>query len=101
MEEMVTIKCKDMIEALGLNSLSSEEKDNLVSQMSEIISNKIILKVMEKISENDASELSGYLESGNMEKVNNFLNEKVPNFSDIMQTELNIFQEEMLKKVRV
>jgi hypothetical protein len=98
MEKTVTIKCKDMIEALGLNSLSLEEKDGLISQMSEIVSNKIILKVIGRISGTEANELNGYLNNGNMDKVSNFLNEKVPDFSNIMQTELNIFQEEMIKR---
>jgi len=98
MEKTVTIKCKDMIAVLGLNNLSLEEKDGLISQMSEIVSNKIILKVIGKISGAEANELNGYLDNGSMDKVSNFLNEKVPNFSNIMQTELSIFQEEMIKR---
>ncbi|MFA5207854.1 MAG: hypothetical protein WC938_02745 [Candidatus Paceibacterota bacterium] len=99
MEKTVTIKCRDMIEALGLNNLPLEEKDSLVSQMSDIVSSKIILKVMETISGEEANELNGYLESGLMGKVDSFLNQKVPNFSSIIQTELNNLQEEMLKKI--
>jgi hypothetical protein len=99
MEKTVTIKCRDMIEALGLNNLPAEEKDSLVSQMSDIVSSKIILKVMETINGEEANELNGYLESGLMGKVDSFLNEKVPNFSNIIQTELNNLQEEMLKKI--
>lgn len=101
MEKTVTIKCRDIIEALGLNNLSPEEKDNLISQMSDIVSNKIILKVINKISGEEANELNNYLEEGDMNKVDNFLNEKVPDFSDIIQSELNIFQGEMLKRVGV
>jgi hypothetical protein len=98
MEKIVTIKCRDMIEALDLNGLSSEDKDNLIGQMSDIVCNRIVLQVMEKISEKEADELSNYLEDGDMDKVDKFLNEKVSDFSNIIQIELNNFQEELLKK---
>jgi hypothetical protein len=97
--ESVTIKCRDIIEELGLNNLSSEKKDELISQMSNIVSDKIILKVIERINEDEVIELNSYLDSGKMDKVDSFLNNKVSDFSNIIQAEINNFQEEMLKKI--
>jgi hypothetical protein len=101
MEKTITIKCKNIIETLGLESLSTKEKDNLIGQMVNIIFDKIILRVMEKINEEEASELNGYIESGDMNKVNNFLKEKVSNFSSIIQEELDNLEKEIVKRYNI
>ena len=100
MEKTVTIKCRDMIEALGLGNLSTEEKDKLISDMSDVATGKIILRVIGRLSEEDANALNQYVEKGSMEAIDKLLNEKVPDFAEIVQEEINKLQEEMLKKVK-
>lgn len=100
MEKTVTIKCRDMVEALGLSNLSSEEKDKLISEISDVATGKIILRVIGRLSEEEASTLNQYVEKGNMDAVDKLLNEKVPDFANIVQEEISKLQEEMIKKVK-
>lgn len=99
MEKTVTIKCRDMIETLGLNSLSLDDKEDMIEKMSDIVSSRIILRVLERVNEAEAKEINGYVEAGDMDKLNVFLGSKVPDFSGIIQSEIDTLQEDMLKRV--
>jgi len=88
-----------MIKVLGLGGLSKEKQYEIIEEMSEIISDRVLLKVMDKISKDDAIKVNKMIESNDLSGVDEFLDSKVPDFSNILQEELNIFKEEMIKVV--
>ena len=99
MSNQILIKCEDMIKVLGLGGLSKEKQYEIIEEMSEIISDRVLLKVMDKISKDDAIKVNKMIESNDLSGVDEFLDSKVPDFSNILQEELNIFKEEMIKVV--
>lgn len=101
MANKILIKCDDMIKLLGLNDLSSEKKEELVQEMSEIVSDRVLLKVVDKISKDEAIELNKMFEKNDMDGVSNLLDSRIPDFANILQDELNIFKEELVNNLGV
>ncbi len=97
--QKITIQGKDLIKELGLENLSVDEQEKLVSDMSEVVYERVLLRVVEELSDEEATELNNLFEKGNMEKIDQYLRDRVPDFASILKKEIEKYQEEMIKNI--
>ena len=86
----------NIIQDLGLDKLSAEEQAKALMEVGKIIFQRVILRVMDELSEEDKNEFDKLLD----EKMNdetailNFLQSKLPNFNDLVNEEVAGFKKE-------
>ena len=86
----------DLLIVLGLETLSDEDKAELVSQMTSTVQKATVLRVLDNLSEEKKSELDSLLNSDDADKINAFLETEVPNFADLINEETVKFKRAML-----
>ena len=84
----------NLVEALGLDTIPGEKKDALLTQMQEVVENRINLEVLSILTEEQKGELNKILDSdGDLLK---FLRESIPNFDIMVAETVANFKKEML-----
>ncbi|MFA6252023.1 MAG: hypothetical protein WCX74_01330 [Candidatus Paceibacterota bacterium] len=96
-KEKISIQCKDIIQELNLENLSEDEQVEMISEMSDVVYEKIILKILEKLSDEDSVVLTNLLSAEKFDEATDFINEKIPNFEEVMDEEITDFQDELIK----
>lgn len=96
-QEKIAIQCKDIISELHLDYLSLEEQEEMISEMSEVVYEKIILRLIEKLEASDVESLNAILDDEKYDEAGAFLSEKVPDIDKIIDEEISEFQEEIIK----
>lgn len=86
---------ENIIGLLGLESLPEAEKHAMLEKMTALIQKRLMLRVMDALSEEDAQKMAR-LEQ-NPQEIFAFIAEKVPNFEEIVKEEVIKLKEEMLK----
>ncbi len=99
-KDKITIQGKDLIKELGLEDLPLEKQEKLIKEMSNMVYDKVLLRVMENLSGQEAKEINDYLDNKEYEKADKYIADKVPNFAAILKQEIEKFGEEMIKRVK-
>lgn len=86
----------DIIKELGLEGLPEEEKDNLVSGLSQALQTRLSLRVMELLSESEKAEMEQLVAAGDDQKVGQYVAAKIPGLDSIMRQELTKLKEELV-----
>lgn len=89
---------QNIIEALGLDKLPAEEQAEILMDMSRIVYQNIMLRVINEIKEEDKDEVDAFLEKNadNQEAVYEFFKSKVPNIDEIAKEEVEKLQKDNL-----
>ncbi len=89
----------DLIKELGLENLSKEEQEKLLLEMGEIIQQRVMLRVAEKMSDEDKEKFVKILEEkkegSQIVEVEGFVKEKVPEIEDIILEEIGRYKQEI------
>jgi hypothetical protein len=101
MIKKITIKGINMIEALGLGGLPEKKQDEIIKRMSNIIHNRILLKMVKKMNKKDIELMNGLLKKKDNKGIDKFLEKKFPDFTETWKKEVVGFREEMIKGSRV
>lgn len=94
-EEIKDLLNENIIGLLGLEALPDEEKLSLLNKMSELVWKRVLLRIMERFSEEEARELEAIL--NDEEKVFQYLSDKSPDFLDILKEEIVKIKAEMVE----
>jgi hypothetical protein len=86
---------ENIIGLLGLESLPDNEKQAMLEKMTELIQKRLMLRVMDVLSEEDAKQMADV--EKNPQEILALIAEKVPNFEDLVKEEVVKLKEEMLK----
>lgn len=74
----------DIMQYLGLDKLSQDKQDEVLSKIGEIILKKIFIETVDKLSEGDRVEFERMLKEGtDADSIEKFLNTRIENY-DIM-----------------
>lgn len=87
----------DFAKKLGIDSLPVEKQEEIVKRMADVLDKRIILRVMDELSEDEVMEINATFVSENREEALKILEKKIPNFDKIFLEEVNKLKEEMLK----
>lgn len=76
---------EDIMQYLGLNKLSQDKQDEILSKIGEIILKKIFIETVDKLGEADRMEFEKMLKEGSdADKIEKFLNTKIENYDMII-----------------
>lgn len=96
----IVIQGKDLINELGLENLSVETQAELIDRMSDVVYKRVLLQVMDKLSEKDVAELNEFFDGKGDKNPEEIIRDKVPDFASLLKEEIDKFGEEMIKKVK-
>lgn len=90
-----TIVPNDLLAEIGLDKLPVEEQSAILSEMGDALMSAIMVRIVPILDDAAKQELDTLL-SGELEpsKLQTFLSEKIPNFQDILDEEVNTFRTE-------
>lgn len=86
----------DIIKDLDLENLPEEEKNSLLNSITSSLQTRISLRVIGMLSESEKNEMEALVEQGDDQKVEAYINSKVPGISSIAKEELMKLREELL-----
>jgi hypothetical protein len=82
----------DLFEKLGLAGLSPEQKEKYLQEWTDMVQQKVTLRVMNELSEEDQKKL----EKLSGKAFEEFLQKNIPNFNAIMVEETVRFREDLI-----
>ncbi len=89
---------ESLIEEMGLGDLPEEKQQELIRKMFEVLLKRIYVEANDKLSEEDKTALDEMISKNSQpEEVEKFLQEKIPDYSEMIKNILSGFKEEMLK----
>lgn len=83
------------MQRLGLDSLSEDKQISLLTKMTESVIKRIIVAVLEQLSEEDRTVLMRIEEQGDVGEVERFLKEKVSDYNTLTERIVDEFADEM------
>jgi len=76
---------QNIIKELGIENLSPEKSQEVMERLEENIQRTVILEILDLLNPQDQQSLNVILESGDNEKIQKFLEEKVPGFDSLVK----------------
>ncbi len=93
MTNITSIK-KDIAKELGLEVLPREEQEKILNDMAEALLRRVFLETFERLEESDREALLEMLDAdAETEKVEKFIQEKIPDYNAIVEKVMNDFKE--------
>ncbi len=87
----------NIINALKLENLPDIEKAELLNEMSQLVQDRVILRMVKDLSETDAQEFNEIKED-DQEGQLNFLENKFPNLLNIINEEIKVVRKESIER---
>lgn len=89
----------NIIAELGLEALPEERRIGIINKLSELVQQRVMLQIAEKLSEADALALEKLInEKGESDPaVANFIVEKIPTMPDIVRAEIVAVKKELVE----
>ncbi|MFB6225552.1 MAG: DUF5663 domain-containing protein [Candidatus Paceibacteria bacterium] len=91
---------KRVISELGLEKLTEEEKQQLITQITEVLNGRVIQRLHAHLGPQDQNTLQEYIDQKNTEAVWQMLQEHTDNLDQIITEELQRLMEELKKDVQ-
>jgi ElaB/YqjD/DUF883 family membrane-anchored ribosome-binding protein len=94
---------KNIIEELGLETLPEEQKITLLEQMTTLVQKRVMLRIMEVLTEVEKDEFEKLLEEKGEDAIEiaNFLREKIPNLDELVKEEIVKLKKEVIGGVEI
>ena len=86
---------QNILEELGLTDLPEETQTKLLTGMTESILKRITLRIYEELPENERAEFQKIRDTGEPEKIDEYLHDKIPGYEKKLQEVIEEFKEEM------
>ena len=85
-----------IFEGLGIEGLSDEEKASFLAKAGELLQKRILLRIIASMDEKGQEEFEMFLEEeSNQEKINQYLEKKVPNLEEIIEEETEAVRKDL------
>ena len=90
-------KLNKIFEELKIENLSDEEKTDFLARAGELLQKRILLRIIDSMNEREQEEFEKFLEEEtSQEKINQYLEEKVPNLEEIIKEETEAMRKDIL-----
>lgn len=90
---------KDIFELLELDQSSDDEKAKIFAKMLEVVQLRVINRLGDELSEQDADELNRLIET-EPESAEDFIEKKLPNYADYFKQEAEKYKNELVIKMQ-
>ena len=87
----------NIISLLGLEDLPIENRAQLVDELTQILEVRVLSSAYDTLSEDQAQHLDSLLNDNNPELVTTFIQENVPNLSEIFTTQIENLKSELVQ----
>jgi len=87
----------NIISLLGLEDLPIENRAQLVDELTQILEVRVLSAAYDTLSEDQAQHLDSLLNDNNPELVTTFIQENVPNLSEIFTTQIENLKSELVQ----
>lgn len=84
-----------IISRLNLDYLPEEDRIKLLDSMAEVISQRVLLRILAGLPQDKSEMLAGLLDNGNDDEVGRFIEENVSGFLSILQEEIDAVSNEL------
>lgn len=84
-----------LIQKLKLENLSNGEKLEIIDKAADVVLDKVLLRIMNELTDEEAKEMNELFESGEEEKIAQVLYKKFPNINDIFDEEIEKTKEDL------
>jgi hypothetical protein len=91
---------KNIIEALGLENMSAEDKIKFIANFSETVIQIVMIRVAGSLPQEDREEFKTILESGDESKLGRFLFAKFPNIESMVTEEALKLKQAMVERTK-
>ena len=98
--ELREIFDKDILEVLGAEKLDQQKKEELYLQMAEIVQNRVTVRIMDALSEEDKESFVKILDEDDNAKVSDFLKNKNINPAQMLAEEAIVYKMELVTLVK-
>ena len=85
----------NLLQQLGLEALTAEEKDWVLIQITDSLLKRLILRVYDRLNENDQKEFDRLTGTNDTQKIEAFLAAKISDLNEIRDEELEGLVDEM------
>ena len=98
---MNTLLTQNIFTLLGLDDMPDDRKATMPETMTELVQKRLALRLLDALSEADATALEALLEDHRMDDpaVVQFFQKRVPNIAEILQEEVAGLKEELVQTV--
>ena len=93
-QDLQSLLSDNIIALLGLESLPTEEKVQMLDKMVLLVQKRVLLRVMDELQDEDATQMAAL--ENNPQEMMAFIAERVPNFQEIVEEEVTKLKAEML-----
>ena len=88
-----------IIDELGMSELPQEKQEKLLSQMTEVVLQRIFIETMQRLSEVDQEEYAKMVENkAKPDEIDAFLREKIAGYDEMIRKIIDDFKMEMKKE---
>ncbi len=91
---------KDLLELIGGGDLPQEKKQELYTKMAETVQNRAIVRIYDQLSEDGGKELDKLIDTGDKNKVDEYLKSKNIDITSLLAQEAVILKTEMVELFR-
>jgi hypothetical protein len=93
---MANVINQNLIQALGIDKLPEEEQTEVLMDISRVVYQNIVLRVLDELKDEDKDEFDAFLEKTpeDQEAIYEFLKTKIPNLDQIAAEEVEKFTKE-------
>ena len=85
----------DLLQQLNLKDFTEDEKNELLVQFGDSLLKRLMLRVYDKLTKEEQEEFNNLSDAGDTEKVNQFLESKIPDLDQVRDEEVKGLIEEM------
>ena len=86
---------KNIIDELNLSGLPEDKQEQLLSAMTESVLKEITIAVLKRLSDDEKVEFDKVRETGDSEKINKFLKDKIKDYDKMVEKIIEDFKNEM------
>lgn len=91
---------KRLLEELGIDKMSEEDKKITSEKLEELINTRIVNLIMIYTPEEDAAELNKIIKEEKQEDLVTFIEKKIPNFGEKVASDLMAFRDELTQRLQ-
>lgn len=90
---------QDFFRSVGLGEASDEERAELVNKLAGLIQGRIALRLGDELTDEQLAKFDELMESGDDQAAYDYLSQVYPNFAEVMQAEIEVAKEELVRNV--
>lgn len=90
---------QNILEELGVDQLPPDRQSEILSAITELLLKRLTMKVLENLSAEQQTEFETVCASKDNDRVMNFFKENVPDYENLIETEIGEFRQDMKEVV--